>query len=161
MGCPQLDRRPHGVPPLPRFQPPSPHPTPFPSHPLSSPPPLHCHFLLWLLLGQRVPTARLLRAPSPFLLSLSSGFSWLGSRWPRAGARVRGEGRRGRRGILSPAWTESPSLASGILGPEVTEEEEEARPRPVVLSLDGMTSPRSPGLHVRTRTASPLHLTRF
>lgn len=42
----------------------------------------------------------------------------------------------GRRGILPPAWTESPSLASGILGPEVTEEEE-ARPGPVVSAWMG------------------------
>ena len=42
----------------------------------------------------------------------------------------------GRRGILPPAWAESPSLASGILGPEVTEEEE-ARPGPVVSAWMG------------------------
>ena len=39
----------------------------------------------------------------------------------------------GRHGVLSPARTESPSLASGSLGPELEEEEEEEashQPRP-------------------------------
>lgn len=140
-----------------------PHPFPIPSPVLFSSTPL----LLPSLAVARAagthcpPSLRPLPIPS-----LCSGFSWLGSRRQRAGARVCGEGRRG------PAWNSlsgldrvpissvgdpGPRAGGGGGGPPPPPT---PRPALVVLGLDGMTSPRSRGLHVRTPDASSLHLTK-